>query len=242
MDKEKSKRRTNVDLVDALTWENRRMKPANVMSRVARLWIVFGLNVALIGALVTVGIGAHSLGVLAEGADYLADAAGIGVALFAISLSKKPYSSGERSRYPNATNWAALVNGGWLLILTILVSAGAISRLVNGTQPVHGLPVLIVSAAAALLMLAGALILGGEVDDDDEGDDDLHMKAAMLDTAADAAAAASVAVTGAIIFATNGLYWLDPTVALIVSVVIAYHAIILLRRVVRALRREDPTR
>jgi cobalt-zinc-cadmium efflux system protein len=218
------------------------MKPANVMSRVARLWIVFGLNLALIGALITVGIGAHSLGVLAEGADYLADAAGIGVALFAISLSKKPYSSGERSRYPNATNWAALVNGGWLLILTILVSAGAISRLVNGTRPVHGLPVLIVSAAAALLMLAGALILGGEVDDDDDGDDDLHMKAVMLDTAADAAAAASVAVTGAIIFGTNGLYWLDPTVALIVSVVIAYHAIILLRRVVRALRREDPTR
>ena len=212
------------------------------MSRVARLWIVFGLNLALIGALVTVGIGAHSLGVLAEGADYLADAAGIGVALFAISLSKKPYSSGERSRYPKATNWAALINGGWLLILTILVSAGAISRLVNGTHQVHGLPVLIVSAAAALLMLAGALILGGEVDDGDDGDDDLHMKAVMLDTAADAAAAASVAVTGAIIFVTNGLYWLDPTVALIVSVVIAYHAIILLRRVVRTLRREDPTR
>jgi cobalt-zinc-cadmium efflux system protein len=242
LDKEKSKRRTNVDSVDALTWENRRMKPANVMSRVARLWIVFGLNLALIGALVTVGIGAHSLGVLAEGADCLADAAGIGVALFAISLSKKLYSSGERSRYPNATKWAALVNGGWLLILTILVSAGAISRLVNGTQLVHGLPVLIVSVAAALLMLAGALILGGEVDDDDDGDDDLHMKAVMLDTAADAAAAACVAVTGAIIFATNGLYWLDPTVALVVSVVIAYHAIILLRRVVRALRREDPTR
>jgi cobalt-zinc-cadmium efflux system protein len=91
-------------------------------------------------------------------------------------------------------------------------------------------------------MLAGALILGGEVDDDDDGDEDLHMKAVMLDTAADAAAAASVAVTGAIIFAMNGLYWLDPTVALIVSVVIAYHAINLLRRVVRALRREDPTR
>jgi cobalt-zinc-cadmium efflux system protein len=68
------------------------------------------------------------------------------------------------------------------------------------------------------------------------------MKAVMLDTAADAAAAASVAATGAIILATNGLYWLDPTVALIVSIVIAYHAIILLRRVVRALRREDPTR
>jgi divalent metal cation (Fe/Co/Zn/Cd) transporter len=58
---------------------------------------------------------------------------------------------------------------------------------------------------------------------------------------ADAAAAASVAVTGAIILARHGSYWLDPTVALIVSIVIAYHSIILLRNVVRALRREAPT-
>ncbi len=143
------------------------------LSRVARLWIVFGFNLALIGALVAVGVFAHSLGILAEGADYLADAAGGGVALFAISLSKRRYESGTGRRYPNATSSAALVNGGWLLILTILVSAGAIDRLINGTRPVQGLPVLIVSNVAALVMLTGTLILGGEVDvDDDDHDDD----------------------------------------------------------------------
>ena len=94
------------------------------MSRVARLWIVFSLNISLIGALVVVGVVAHSLGVLAEGADYLADAAGICVALFAISLSNRTHDSGAGSRYPNATKWAALVNGVWLLVLTVLVSAG----------------------------------------------------------------------------------------------------------------------
>ena len=216
------------------------MTALDSLSRVARLWIVFGFNLALIGALAAVGVVAHSLGVFAEGADYLADAAGIGVALFAISLSKRRHESGTGSRYPNATNWAALVNGGWLLILTLLVSAGAIDRLVSGTRPVQGMPVLIVSGVAALVMLLGALILGGEVDDDGDDDaGDLHIKAVLLDTAADAAAAASVAVTGAIILATNGSYWLDPTVALVVSVVIAYHAIVLLRKVVHTLR-HDP--
>ena len=62
----------------------------------------------------------------------------------------------------------------------------------------------------------------------------------LLDTASDAVAAASVAVTGAIILATRGNYWLDPTVALLVSVVIGYHAIHLLRRVVVALRYGTP--
>jgi cobalt-zinc-cadmium efflux system protein len=90
-------------------------------------------------------------------------------------------------------------------------------------------------------MVAGALILGGD-DHDDEGDegDKLNIRAVLLDTAADAAAAAAVAVTGAIILATGGLYWLDPTVALLVSAVIAYHAVQLLQRVVVALRAGVP--
>ena len=62
----------------------------------------------------------------------------------------------------------------------------------------------------------------------------------LLDTAADLAAGA-VALTGAIILATASLYWLDPTVALLVSVAVAYHACKLLRRVVVARRTGDPS-
>ena len=185
-----------------------------------------------------VGVGAHSLGVLAEGADYLADAAAIVVSLFAIWLSHLPATTTRPQGYPKATTWAALVNGGWLLMLTGLVGVAAIDRLVTGTMQVHGLPVLVVSGVAAVVMVVGALILGGDEDDDDEGGN-LNMRAVLLDTAADAAAAGSVAVTGAIL-ATGGLYWLDPTVALLVSAVIAYHAFKLLRRVIVALRNADP--
>jgi Co/Zn/Cd efflux system component len=66
-----------------------------------------GLNLALVAALVIVGVTAHSLGVLAGGVDYLADAAAIAVSLFAIQLAHRP----ERSAaHANATNIAALVN------------------------------------------------------------------------------------------------------------------------------------
>ena len=57
------------------------------------------------------------------GADYLADTAAIGVSLFAIWLSGLPPSTARPHGYPKATAWAALVNGGWLLMLTLLVSA-----------------------------------------------------------------------------------------------------------------------
>ena len=66
-----------------------------------------GLNLALVAALVIGGVTAHSLGVLAAGVDYLADAAAIAVSLFAIQLAHRP----ERSAaHANATNIAALVN------------------------------------------------------------------------------------------------------------------------------------
>jgi cobalt-zinc-cadmium efflux system protein len=200
---------------------------------------VLALNLLLIAGLLITGLRAHSLGVLAAGADYLADAAAIAVSLFAIWLGRRPPSARHPDGYPNATSIAALVNGGWLLVLNVLVIATAIRRLASGTPAVDGLPVLIVSAVAAAAMLCGALILGGDpgADGDDGSDgDDLNMKAVLLDTAADAAAAGGVAISGAVILAAGGLYWLDPAVALTIALVVGYHALTLAGKIITTLR------
>jgi hypothetical protein len=84
-------------------------------------------------------------------------------------------------------------------------------------------------------MTGGALILRGE-DEDDANEHDLSMAAVLLDTIADAAAAAGVAVTGAVILAIGGWYWLDPAVALAIALVVAYHAVALIRKVLIRLR------
>jgi len=201
------------------------------MSRVQRLTVVLVMNVALVAGLVMVGLMAHSLAVLAAGADYLADAGAIGVSLLAIWLAGRPPSPARPAGYPNATNVAALVNAGWLLALNVLIAVAAVQRLVTGSHRVEGLPVLIASAVAAVVMLAGALVLRGDSDGGDTGGDDLNVKAVLLDTAADAAAAAGVAVSGAIILVAGGWYWLDPAVALVIAVVVGYHAQKLVRKV-----------
>ncbi len=218
------------------------------MSRTQRLIVVLVLNLGLVAALVVVGIAAHSLAVLAEGSDYLLDAAGVGVALLAIRLSARPVRRPRPNGRPAPTDVAALVNCGWLLLLELLVVAAAAERLVAGPQEVHGLPVLVVSGVAALTMTAGALVLQADADSDSDADSggdadtgagadgrDLSVAAVLLDTVADAAAAAGVAATGGIILATGGWYWLDPAVALVIAVVIAYHALALLRKVLRRL-------
>ncbi len=201
------------------------------MSRAHRLAIVLLLNLGLVAGLVVVGVTAHSIAVLAEGGDYLLDAAGVGVALLAIRLAGRP----GHAAYPNATSVAALINAGWLLVLELLVAAVALDRLLTRRAPVDGLPVLVMSGIAALVMLGGAVILRGDEGDED-GERDLSVRAVLLDTVADAAAAAGVAAVGAIILVTGGWYWLDPAVALAIAAVIAYHALALVRKAVTRLR------
>jgi len=178
------------------------------VSRSRRLSVVLLLNLALVAGLIVVGVAAHSLAVFAEGGDYLLDAAGVGVALLA------------------ANRVAALINAGWLLALQLLVAAAAAYRLITGTPEVDGLAVLVVSGVAAVVMAIAALVLSGGTDDDGDGQrEDLSVKAVLLDTAA------GVAVTGGVILATRGWYWLDPVAALVIAVVVAYHAVRLIRKV-----------
>jgi cobalt-zinc-cadmium efflux system protein len=183
------------------------------VSRTRRLSVVLLLNLGLVAGLIVVGVTAHSVAVFAEGGDYLLDAAAAGVALLA------------------AGTLAALINAGWLLALQLLVAGIAVYRLVAGPPAVDGLPVLVVSGIAAVVMGIAALVLRGDGDDGD--DEDLSVKAVLLDTVADSAAAAGVAVTGAVILAARGWYWLDPAVALTIAVVVAYHAGRLIRKVLR---------
>ncbi|MGO4857649.1 cation diffusion facilitator family transporter [Arthrobacter sp. 2MCAF14] len=204
------------------------------MTRTRRLSVVLILNLALVAGLLVVGISANSLGVLAEGADYLADAAAIGVSLLAVRVSKLAPTPQRPQGYPMATTWAAGVNAGWLLVLSVAILVGAAGRLLTGTSEVHGLPVLIVSGIAAVVMFVGALILGG--DGDNKAGGDLNMRAVLLDTAGDAAAAAGVALAGAVIYVTKGLYWIDPAVAAIIAVVVGYHAVRLLIEIFQTLR------
>jgi cobalt-zinc-cadmium efflux system protein len=195
------------------------------MSRVQRLTVVLVLNLALVAGLAVVGVSAHSLGVLAEGGDYLLDAAGAGLALLAIRLSARRAPGGGLG----PTGTAALVNAGWLLLLELIVAGAAIHRLATRTPAVHGLPVLVASGIAALVMTAGALVLRG-----DDGDErDLSVAAVLLDTVADAAAAAGVAAAGAVILIRGGWYWLDPAVALTIAVLVAYHAVALIGTILR---------
>lgn len=195
------------------------------MSQRRRLTIVLALNLAMIAALVIVGIAARSLGVLAAGGDYVADSAAIALGILAVTLRAR---DGEQSKAPT---YVAGINATALLAVSAFVLVAGIRRLVNGTPEVHGLPVLVVSAVATAVMLGGVFVLGTGA-----GSEDLHMRSVLLDTISDAVASAAVAIGGAVIYVTSRYYWIDSALSVVIAVVIGAGAVHLLRDVVRALR------
>ncbi len=128
------------------------------MSRTQRLVVVLVLNLALVAGLVAVGVGAHSIAVLAEGGDYLLDAAGVAVALVAIRLAARPAAGKPLGGRPKATTVAALINAGWLLILELLVAVAALDRLAIPQVPATVFRCLSSAALPPWSVVAGALV------------------------------------------------------------------------------------
>ena len=193
-----------------------------------RLAIVLALNLALIGGLVTVGITAHSVGVLAAAGDTLADAVALTLGLIAVTLRDRDPDHPSANR---PISIVALINAVLLIAVTVGVAIEAIVRLRDGSPPVLGLPMAVVAMITLIVMITGALVLGLSAHRED-----IHMKSVLIDTLADAAAAAGVLTAGIIMWITGGLYWLDPVIALILAAVIGYTGTRLAIQAVSALR------
>ena len=194
-----------------------------------RLTLVLLLNLVMIAGLIIVGLFSHSLGVLAAGGDFVADSFAIVLGLLAIRISQHPRG------HPKATSIVALINSVFLLAITLFVIFEALQRLIGHAPVIEALSVVVVSTISAVVMIVGVFILGG-----DDSKEDLHMRSVMLDTIADATSAAAVAITGGIILATKGFYWLDSAVALVIGLVIGYQALKLMRDVIKELQEKLP--
>jgi cobalt-zinc-cadmium efflux system protein len=156
------------------------------------------------------------------------DCVSLGLGLAAVALRDRNPDHPHAQR-PIAI--AALLNAALLLAVTVSVAVESIDRLRRGSPPVEALPMLVVSLVTLVVLLSGAAVLGRSA-----AGEDLHMRSVLLDALADSAAAAGVAIAAVVILVTGGLYWLDPVLALAISLVIAVAAVRLAVRSIAALR------
>jgi cobalt-zinc-cadmium efflux system protein len=202
------------------------------MTRSRRLRIAWGLNAVLVVAQVAVGLGAHSVGLIADAGHNLTDVAALTLAIVAVRLLDRPGDDRRSFGYHRGTILAAQANAAALLVVTVAIVYEAVRRLVH-PETVHAGPVIVVAVAATAINLLAARFL-------DDHSHDLNMRGALLHMTSDALTSAGVAGAAIVIGVTGGNNWLDPAVSLVIACVIAFRAVQLLGATTNVLLEATP--
>jgi cobalt-zinc-cadmium efflux system protein len=181
----------------------------------------------VIGAVIT-----GSLVLFADAAHMAADAAGLGLSLFAAFVAARPPTERRTFGYARAEILAAMANAVLLLAMAGFILYEAIRRLVSPADIGSGL--LIVFGVVALAANAVSLLLlrQGQAES-------LNLRGAFLEVASDTLGAGAVIVTGVII-ATTGFTRADPIASLAVGLLILPRTWRLLRETVDVLLEASP--
>jgi cobalt-zinc-cadmium efflux system protein len=186
------------------------------MTRTTRLSISLIMNVGLVVAQVSLGLVAHSTGLLADAGHNLTDVGALALSMVAVRLALRPPSAERSFGNHRATILAALANASLIAVVTLLIVIGSIDRLGHPEHVRAGLVVLVASFGLVINGLA-ALILR-------DRSNDLNMRSATLHMVGDALASFAVVVAGVALLFAPSATWLDPVSALVVAAVIVYQA------------------
>jgi cobalt-zinc-cadmium efflux system protein len=182
--------------------------------RERRLVIAIVLNVGIVVAQLVAGFASGSLGLLADAGHNLTDVLAIAVALIAVMLTRRPRTGQRSFGWHRATVLAALFNAASILAVCVFVVYESIERL-RDPQPVEGGIVVAFALLGALFNAIAAFVVH-------DGSNDVNMRGALLHLISDALTSVAVAACGVVMLVTDGFYWLDPAVALLISVLIAW--------------------
>jgi len=183
-------------------------------------WSV-GLNAGYVVLEAIAGFWTGSLALLADAAHNLTDVAGLLIAWGAAMLAGRAATQRYTYGFGRATMLAALANSMAILVGSGAVIWEAVHRF-GSPVDIPGGTVMIVAGAGIVVNTGSALLFRGH-------GNDLNARGAYLHMAADAAVSLAVVLAAGGILLT-GWQWLDPVVAIAVSLMIAVTAWQLLRK------------
>ncbi|MFN2537163.1 MAG: cation diffusion facilitator family transporter [Mycobacteriales bacterium] len=198
----------------------------------SRLAVVLCITVAILVAEVIGGLVAHSLVLLADAAHMGADAAGIGLSLFAVICATRPPTLARTFGLQRLEILAAVVNAVVLLLLGVLVVVEAVRRLVTPGHPAPGTMVLFGIVAVAGNLTSLLLLRPAQAHS-------LNVRGAYLEVLADLLGAAAVLVAAAVI-AITGWRRADPAASLLIGALIIPRTLRMLKAAVDVLLEATP--
>jgi cobalt-zinc-cadmium efflux system protein len=174
-----------------------------------------------------------SLSLLADAGHMLSDLAGLLIALVATIVAARPATDRQTFGYRRMEVFGALLNGLILVVVAVVVTIGAIGRLVGGETEVHSIPMLIVASIGLVANLGALLLLRPAAEHS------INMRGAYLEVFGDLVGSATVIVAAVVILLT-GFAPADAIASLLIAALIVPRAFVLLRDVVRVLSEAAP--
>jgi len=183
------------------------------------------LIVELIG-----GIISNSLALFTDAAHVFMDVLALGLSLSALTIACRPLDEKATFGYHRAEIFAALINGILLVIVVIFILKEAYERLLS-TPEIKTIEMLGVASIGLVVNLFVTLNLRGY--------HDLNIRGAYLHVLGDTLSSFAV-IAGGLIIILTGYYIVDPILSIIISCVIAYNSLRLMRESVDILMERTP--
>lgn len=179
------------------------------------------LNVAFIVVEIVAGVMARSTALLADAAHNVGDVLGLGMAWGAVLLARRRRTARRTYGLRRTTILAGLANAMLILVAIGGVTWEAILRIGRPTDVAGGIVAIV--AAAGVLVNGGVALLFAH-----GRERDANRRGVFLHLVTDAAVSAGVVVAGLLVWRT-GLDWIDPVTSIVISIVILFSAVSLLR-------------
>jgi len=197
-----------------------------------RLGVVLVLTLAVLAAEVVGAVLSGSLALLADAGHMATDAAGIALALGAVTLAQRPARGRRTFGWQRIEILAAVVNGLLLVAVAVYVLVEAVRRI--GHPPDIGAGLMLAVAAGGLVVNLGSLALLHR-----GRDESLNVRGAYLEVLGDALGSVAV-IVAAVLIATTGWTGADVVASVAIGFLVLPRAWHLLREALDVLLEAAP--
>ncbi|TAK51432.1 MAG: cation transporter [Gammaproteobacteria bacterium] len=197
-----------------------------------RLWIALALTGTFLAVEVIASFLTGSLALLSDAGHMATDVAGLGIALMAIRIGRRPADERRSFGYRRSEILAAAINAAGLFVVVVYVLLEAVGRL-RAPAAVDATGMLLVAALGLIInAIAMRLLYTGQKAS-------INVRSAYLEVWADFLGSVAV-LAAATLIAFTGVTWVDPLAAMLIALWILPRGWSLLRAAMHVLLEGTP--
>ncbi|MBL7191186.1 cation transporter [bacterium] len=198
------------------------------------LYIAFFINVAFLIVEFIGGLLTNSLALMADAGHMLTDIGGLLIAIIAQKIADRPSSKKRTYGHGRAKVLAAFINGLSLWFIVGVIASEAVIRMFNPPE-VESLLMLIIACAGLFANLGSALVLKSH------RKEDINIRGAFLHLMADSLGSVAAIIAG-LVMLYGGWLLIDPIVSLLISAIILFSSISIVREAAVILLESSPSK